>query len=126
MIEGTITGPCPYGIVVAPVNYPLEFECSFGGDIIFYWVIDATNGSWSDQVIFIKNDGQSDKCWHSVCLRAEFYSTNGVASTKLYVMGTSTELPVNITCGVTAPKTVNSPLEENGTSHSPVELTFFG
>ena len=28
MIEGTITGPCPNGIVVAPVNHSLEFECS--------------------------------------------------------------------------------------------------
>ena len=54
MIEGTITGPCPSGIVVVPVNNPLEFGCSFRGDLIFYWVIDATNGSWSYQVMFIK------------------------------------------------------------------------
>ena len=35
MIEGTINGPCPNGIVVAPVNHSLEFECSFGDELIF-------------------------------------------------------------------------------------------
>ena len=127
IIEGAITGPCPNGTVVAPVNHSLKFGCSFGIGLTFYWVTNATNGSWSDQDIIIKNDGQTNKCWHNVCLKAEFnYSTNGAVSTKLSVNGTSPELSISITCGVTTPNNIHAPLKEDLTSHSPVELTFFG
>ena len=127
IIEREIIGPCPNGTVVAPVDHSLEFGCNFGGGLTFYWVIDATNGSWSDQDIMRKNDGQPDKCWHNVCLRAEFnHSTNGAVSTKLSVNGTSPELSISITCGVTTLNNIHAPLKENLTSHSHVELTFFG
>ena len=127
MVKEAIVGPCPNGTLVSPVNYTLEFGCNFGGNGILYWHLNmySTNGSWLDEKILRRNDVQVDKCWHNMCLEAEFSSTNKFASTELFVSVKSPypEFFASITCGV---MTVGVPFKESSTSHSHVELIFLG
>ena len=125
-----ICGPLPKQPVVLPVDFRIMFSCNYEtSGRRPYWAVTRETDSSSEVEPFLSND--VSRCWYNLCVTTSYTSssnTGGEASTVCNITVAYQELDVRlqIVCGLTLLDNLQSPLKENFTSNTQVEIYTFG